>query len=257
MLAETSQTELIAHLCSVGLRPGMDVVVHSKLVAFGRLANAGDAVVNALWAALGKEATIAVPSYTFGSEPATPYDLHTTPSRNVGVLGEHVRRLPGAVRSRSPIHSHAAIGPKAALLAATPPTVSLGRGSDFEALEQAGFHLLLLGCKFNEGCTFLHHVEALAEVPYRHWLDLSRTVIDPVTATPQAITVRYYARGSEEWRNAFDTMQEPLRAAGLLQEAPAPYGRSFLVRLSDLRAIATEMLAANPYALVTRANPES
>jgi aminoglycoside 3-N-acetyltransferase len=253
MVAQTTTEDLAAHLQAVGLRRGMDIVVHSKLIAFGRMVNAGATVLEVLRSLVGDEATIAVPTYTFSNPADSPHDARATPSTNVGVLGEYMRQLPGVVRSQSPIHSHAAIGPKAALLAMTPPTVSMGPGSDFEVFEKADFQLLLLGCKFNEGCTFLHHVETLMNVPYRAWLDLPRTVINAKTGETDRVTVRYFARRSDDWENRFDVIQKPLRNAGLMREAPAPYGRSFLARLADLHLIAEHMLAKDPYALVTQA----
>ena len=131
----------------------------------------------------------------------------------------------------------------------------MGAGSDFEVFERENFQILLLGCRFNEGCTFLHHMEAIAGVPYRHWLELPRLVIDHDVGTTRPIAVRYYARKSEEWESDFDRMQKPLREAKRITEAAAPYGRSFLTSTRDLHAVAAEHLARDPFALVTKAPP--
>ncbi|MCX7135376.1 MAG: hypothetical protein NTW47_01615, partial [Proteobacteria bacterium] len=64
------------------------------------------------------------------------------------------------------------------------------------------------------------------------------------------VTVRYYARENDDWESAFDVVQYPLRSAKKMTEAPAPYGRSFFVRLRDLHSVAGQMLQDNPYALV-------
>ena len=34
------------------------------------------------------------------------------------------------------------------------------------------FKLLLLGCNPMQGATYLHHLEALYEVPYRKWINV-------------------------------------------------------------------------------------
>lgn len=240
---------LSEHLHTVGVRPGMDLVVHSKLLSFGRIVGGAATVLAALRAAVGPDATLVFPTYTFDSAE-TPYNPATSCSTNVGVLSELARRESAAVRSRSPIHNHAGLGPRAGLLRETPPTVSLGSGSDFEWLHQAGFHLLLLGCRFNEGGTFLHHMEAVAGVPYRRWIALERRVIDPDTGAEDTVICRYFARVEGAPPSDFDVVVDPLRRTGALGEARAPLGVSFLVALESLYRLALDRLAVDPYALV-------
>jgi aminoglycoside 3-N-acetyltransferase len=237
------------HVAALGLRPGTDLVVHSRLLAFGRFPDAPAAVYRVLGDAIGSEATLVVPTYTFDTSPERPYDPVRSPGTSMGSFSEYVRALPGAVRSRSPIHNHAAVGPRADLMLEAPPTSSLGPGTDFEVMLRAGFSLLLLGCSFDQGCTYLHHVEAMVGVPYRKWIELDRVVCDPATGTEGPVRVRYYAREGEVHNN-FDVVEAPLAARGALRVARAPLGRSFLVTLADLDSCARDMLAADPYALV-------
>jgi aminoglycoside 3-N-acetyltransferase len=245
----TTEADLREHVAALGIRRGSNVVVHSRLLAFGR--SPAPATVNeVLRDAIGDDATLVVPTYTFDTSPERPYDPGRTPATNVGALSEYVRTLPGAVRSLSPIHNHAAVGPRARLMREAPPTSSLGPGTDFDVLFRAGFSLLLLGCGFNQGCTYLHHVEAMVGVPYRKWTDLDRVLRDSATGKEESVKVRYYARESEHLRSNFDVVEAPLAARGALRSAPAVLGRSFLVTLADLDACAREMLAADPYALV-------
>lgn len=257
----TTGVEVDAHLRALGLREGLDVVVHSSLMAFGRLdpegAESGPAMVyEAIRAIVGPEATVVAPSYTFNTHEV-PYDVRRSPSTGVGALSEYVRARPEAVRSMSPVHNHVAVGPKArALLWETPPTVSLGPGSDFERLHAAGLTLVLLGVGFRRGCTYLHHMEALAGVPYRQWLDLPREVVDR-EGEARSTTLRYYARAEDadgrRWRANFDCIVEPLSRAGALTTVATPYGASFQVKLTDLHDCATRLLAEDPFALVVDA----
>lgn len=252
----TDSGRLAEHLREVGVRHGMNLAVHSKMISFGRLEGGPAMVIDGLRQAVGGDGTLVFPSYTFDTA-AKPYDPRLSPSTNVGVLSEIVRAMPGAVRSLSPIHSHVGIGPLAPILAQTPPTVSLGPQSDFERLETAGFHLLLLGCRFNEGCTFLHHMEAIAEVPYRHWRPLVRQIVDPVSNAVQDVTCRYFARNDGAPPSAFDAIVPTLRDAGHLGEAKAVLGSSFLVALPALSQAALSLLRGNPYALVLAPSQKS
>lgn len=256
MLKKTNASYLREHLEQVGLKPGMDITVHSRLTAFGIIdGHPPRAALDAIRDVVGPKATIVMPTYTFGLDPSIPYDPLTTPSPNVGALAEYLRTFEGAVRSLSPIHSHSGIGPKASLLRKTPMDVSVGPKSDFEMLSREGFQLLLLGCKFSEGCTHLHHVEALCAVPYREWIDLDR-IVKIGDGPEQKVKLRYYGRKHRHWKASFDAVVQPLRERYNMQEAAAPYGQSFLVSLTDLEDCASGLLSANPYALVRRVSVE-
>jgi aminoglycoside N3'-acetyltransferase len=248
-LPTTTSADLDRHLHALDLSNRRDIVVHSRLISFGYIEGGAMAVYEALRRAVGSEGTIAVPTYTLELGKDHPYDPNTSSSMEAGALSEYVRRLPGAVRSRCPLHNHAAIGPAASLLADRVGCVSLGVGSDFDAFRQAGFSLLLLGCGFHEGATFVHHVEALVGVPYRKWTELPRTVV--VDGVQRELSVRYYGRTSAAWTEDFDKVRAAMEAAALLRAADCPFGRSFLVRLDDLETFVTEMLNADPHAVVS------
>ncbi len=86
MLLETTEADLEEHLRAVGLGPGMDVVVHSRLIAFGRIKDAAATTLTALRRVLGGPATLFSPTYTFACSASVPYDPRSTPSNNVCVL---------------------------------------------------------------------------------------------------------------------------------------------------------------------------
>jgi len=245
----TTAADLDRHLLSLGVTTCQDIVVHSRLISFGRIEGGAATVYEALRRAVGPEGTIAVPTYTLDLPPELPYDPHTTSSMEAGALSEYVRRLPGAVRSRCPLHNHAAIGPVASSLGEGMGDVSLGVGSDFDSFLRGNFSLLLLGCSFHEGATFVHHVEALAGVPYRKWSDLPRRIV--MHGSEHPVLVRYYGRDSADWTEDFDKVGAGMEAAGLLRAADCPFGRSYLVGLADMVGFVTAMLRADPYAVVS------
>ena len=92
-----------------------NIAVRSNLLSLGRSEGGAATVLEALRNVAGKDATIAVPTYTLNLGSDTPYDLERTPSYAAGVFSEYVRQLPASRRSSSPMHSHAAIGPLAGL----------------------------------------------------------------------------------------------------------------------------------------------
>ena len=252
-LPTTTLTDLANHLDALGVGPQKNLVVHSRLISFGRLQGGAAAVYQAIRDKVGAASTIAVPAYTFGLGEADLYDARQTPSMEVGVFSEYVRQLPGAVRSACPIHSHAAVGPAAHLLAAVSGNASLGPGSDFEMFLKNGFWLLLLGCEFEEGATIIHHMEAEVGVPYRAWRNLPRRCM--VDGREQHRSVRYYARASDRWAEDFAKVRVRLEKAGLVQAANCPIGRSYLVSLHDIAGEVRAMLQSDPFAVVRPVDP--
>lgn len=252
-IAHSDLPTLDAHLSTLGVKRGMRIVVHSSLISFGRINGGEAAVYDALRRAVGDEGTIAVPTYTFHLGPDDVFDPTTTPSRGFGALSEWVRRLPAARRGRCPIHGYAAVGPASDLVADADETKSLGTGSSFDATYRAGFHLLLLGCSFQQGATFAHHVEALVGVPYREWLKLPRQIRE-ADGDVREITVDYYGRMQcTPWQPSLHALQGTMMTLGLAQEAPAHYGRSYFMALDDLHRTTSALLTEDPLALVNDA----
>lgn len=251
-LAVTTPEVFASHLEALGLREGMDVVVHSRLTAFGQLPQGVQGVYQSIRDIVGPSATIAVPAYRLHTAGSEGFDRMSSPGERVGVLSDYVRQLPGAVRSACPMHSHAAVGPKARLLETVTGAVSMGERSDFDLLHKAGFSALLLGCEFPESASFIVHVQAvLGNIPYRQWFDLSRPQI--INGHLEPFTCRYYGRVDrgthvEDWNVGRDI----LRAAGKLRAAPCPYGTSYAFSLADMFDLLTRDLRANPSALLVQ-----
>ncbi|PCI40924.1 MAG: hypothetical protein COB46_05500 [Rhodospirillaceae bacterium] len=244
----TTQQDLIDHFKALGLRAGDDVVIHSKLASFGLIRGGGDTVLCALQNVLGERGTIVVPTYCFGVTGG--YDPANTPSTRVGAFSEYMRKCSGAVRSASPIHSHAGLGPKADILLATQPMSSMGSGSDFEKLYEANFKLVLLGCEPNEGATYLHHLEALANVPYREWIVLNRTV-KKASGEETEVELNYFAqKEGVETNNAFNRIFQWMEKSPTLFTAKAPYGQSHAFPLTAVHDEVLPRLIEDPNALV-------
>lgn len=251
-LTSTDAAFFDAHFAELGVRPGMKVLVHSSLVSFGRIEGGVATVYHALRRVLGEEGTVAVPTFTFHIRPEDVMDPATTPSRGFGALSEWLRKQPGALRSRCPIHGFASLGPAASVVATADETKSFGLGSGFDAMHKAGFHLMLLGCNFQQGATYVHHVETLIGVPYREWIKLPRQLLDP-DGKVRPITVDYYSRVRDTpWQPYLHRFQDSLIAQRRIRAARAPYGQSFLISLADLHRAAEATLAADRFAFVSK-----
>ena len=105
-----TKSRLVSDLKKLGLKAGMDVMVHSSLSAIGYVEGGADTVVDALLSAIGRRGTLMMPS--FNHREAQVYNPMTTPTVN-GAIPDAMWRRPEAVRSVHPSHALAAIGPKA------------------------------------------------------------------------------------------------------------------------------------------------
>src|SRR5262245_58804622 len=195
-IAQTFREDFRQHFRTLGLAKGMDVYLSSRLIAFGKIPDGLEGLYAALRDVLGDAATVVVPTYTLHLGPNDIYDRLTTKSRAVGIFSEFMRLRSGAMRSYCPLHSHAAEGSRSHIFENCDPSRSFGRGTDFDALYQSGFHYLLLGCSFNGGAAYLHHVETLAEVPYREWIAFPRRILR--NGVVETLEYHYFARNPEK-----------------------------------------------------------
>lgn len=172
-----SRPDLIEGLRGAGLVRGDTVYVHVGLDALGKpdpsaaAAGEGSLVESCLREVLGPEGTVLVPTYTFSFCRQQPFDVSGTAteggpwSPSAEVL-EHIRSMPGAIRSRDPIHSVAGIGPRAEELLRDVPPTCFGPGSVHERLLNASGKICLIGLPLEEA-SFRHYVEESVGIPGR------------------------------------------------------------------------------------------
>lgn len=172
-----SKVELINGLKKVGLERGDTVFLHISHRTLGKPQDCTSALqesqflLGAIQEALGPNGTILVPTYTFSFTRQEVFDLQNTPSpggpwsTSVDFL-EYVRKQPGVIRSRDPIHSVAGLGPKAHELLTDVPNTCFGKGSVHHRLKEADGKICTIGVGLHEA-SFRHHVEETVGVPFR------------------------------------------------------------------------------------------
>ncbi len=169
---------LRAALEEVGVARGDTVMLHADLATLGLAhaapepADAYRALLDAVHSVIGPDGTVVVPTYTFSFCRREDFDPEHTPtaggpwSPSAGFL-EYFRALPGVQRSADPIHSVAALGPRAAELVADIPPTCFGEGSVFHRLVDARAKVCMLGLPLEEA-TVRHAFEESFGVPFRY-----------------------------------------------------------------------------------------
>ena len=234
-----TKQEIIDGLKDLGLRAGDAVVVHSSLSSFGRVEGGAQTVVDALLEVIGPKGTLAVPTFSF--EPDV-FDPEQTPS-TVGKIAETVRKLPGAIRSKHPTHSVAAIGPLARVITeGHENTDPFGRGSALFKLLQANGKVLQLGVD-QTTCSMVHVAEEIVGLPF---LDRRRCV---GVRMPDGKVIRKWVRRPGCSRG-FGVLDAPLRQRGQLSETMIGKCRARLFTARALVEAAVEMLRSDPESLL-------
>ncbi|MEU6991056.1 aminoglycoside 3-N-acetyltransferase [Streptomyces sp. NPDC046465] len=220
-------------VAALGLAEGDIVMFHTRMSALGYVAGGSLTIIDALCDAVGDRGTLMV---TCGWNDAPPYDFDTWPEtwqaalraeqpaydprhseadHNNGRLPEALRQRPGAVRSRHPDASFAALGPAAhALMDDHPWDDPHGPDSPLARLTALGGRVLLLGAPL-DSLTLLHHAEALAQAPGKRFVDYEQ----PVTVDGERVWRRFHdidsADGAFDYTPVVPAGQEPFEALAL------------------------------------------
>jgi len=211
-----TRTRLTRDLAALGLGRGDVVMFHTRMSAIGYVPGGPQTVIGALQDVVGPTGTLMV---TCGWNDAPPYEFVTWPpewqsavraehpaydavlseaDHNNGRLPEALRRWPGAVRSRHPDASFAALGAAADELTSDHPWDDPhGPGSPLARLVSLGGRVLLLGAPLDT-LTLLHHAEALADAPGKRFVDYEQ----PLLVDGERVWRRFHDIDSEE--GAFD-----------------------------------------------------
>lgn len=151
-----------------GIRSGDTVLFHSNLrrLLLRARTMAPEVVLDSLLQAVGPDGTVLFPAFNFDFTRGEPFDIRTTPSK-MGVITEAARRHPDAVRSGHPIYSFTAIGRRAEAFRVDNFS-GYGPDSPFALLREMDGRIAVLDLPDERSMTFLHHVEEMHGVEYRH-----------------------------------------------------------------------------------------
>ncbi|HEY5058738.1 MAG TPA: AAC(3) family N-acetyltransferase [Gaiellaceae bacterium] len=231
--------------CSIGLKSGDQAIVHSSLRALGPLDGGAGAVVETLLDILGEDGLLVVPTFTYDSQR---FDPSTTPGR-AGALSEWARHVPGAVRSRHPTHSVAAIGAGAAAFCADHELrAATDLGTPLDRLAASGGYVLLLGVG-QASNTMVHvgefHAAAFyLDIPFSPIWPREHTIVDG----DEVLHVAYDRFPG--CSRAFGVVERGLRARGALRDGGIARAHAQLIPAAAIVEETVALLADDPRALL-------
>jgi len=166
-----SLESLKASLDSAGVRTGDTLFIHVSLGRLGRLKEGATiedmnrVLYRALTEAVGPKGNVLVPTYTYSIGRKQVYDVMNSPSI-IGPFSEYFRLLPGSERSMDPMLAVSGQGPLVSSLFKELPKTCYGQDCVYERLREIGAKICTLGVGLYFA-TFRHHIEEMAQVPFR------------------------------------------------------------------------------------------
>ena len=246
-----TRDQLIDAIHAVGIGAG-DVV--SIQVSLGRLGLPKDVpasvaavsrfIVDVFLEVVGDGGTLIVPTYTYSIGRGERFEVETTPS-GIGEFTELFRQREGVIRSRDPMLSSAGLGPRAADVLRTISRSCYGEGSTYHRLREVNAKICTLGLG-HYWATFRHHIEEMAEVPFRFRKRFHGIVRE--RGVDSAETWVYYAAPLVDCCQPHGLPLEHLaRAAGALSVAPVGRSEIMSIGAPEFFAFGLQALRQNPW----------
>lgn len=253
-MIRTSLPDLAEHLRSYKVPKYSTVIVHSSLFHFGQFEGGVRNFFRTIEEVFDDTYTLVMPAFNWGFPKTKVWNYHTTKSQ-CGILTEHMRALPGTLRTIHPFHSLVARGPNADALVGDICTSSFGPRSAFEKLIEAGAYNLSLGSEFIGGATFCHYAEEALKVPYRFYMDFPGEVTD---AANEKVNVNFniYARIIEQTHQFVNTWEifweDALRHNLARYDRFAGHTPVFLMNVRDAHEFLYDRIKRDPYYVAKR-----
>ncbi len=246
-----SLNELVSGFKKLGLKPGDTVMVHSSYKSFGGVEGGPQTVIDALLTVLTPEGTLLMPAFTlsfceqFNETGKGLFDLNNSPSENVGILAEFLRKMPATKRSADPIHSVSAYGKLADELTTITDKSTFGKDSVYGKLHRLNAWIMSLGVNYTSGGNFVHYVEELLGVDYRYYKDFSGEIV--IDGEKHLDTFTYYVRDRERnLKTNVEPLGKILEEKGLVNITKIGKSTIKMFRTQDIFRIETEEIKKNP-----------
>jgi aminoglycoside 3-N-acetyltransferase len=177
--------QVLCCLADLGVKKGDNIMIHSDLSVLGRLCLSGSnsssrflrALINVFKEAVTSRGTIIMPTFSYSFLKGEIYDINNSPS-TAGILTEFFRKQKGVIRTINPDLSFAVWGKNKQYFTGHLGKSSFGKDSVFDRLNKKGGKIILFGPFFGGKATFMHYIEEMHGVSYRHKKIISGLISD-------------------------------------------------------------------------------
>jgi len=238
----------------VGIIKGDTLLIHNSLLSFGipidgKISEIPLQFFQDLTNVIGSQGTIAVPTFNFDFCKGLAFNRQETPSKNMGVFSEFVRKLPIAQRSHHPMQSIAVVGRQSGYIIENDTESAFSPEGPFDRLKELEGKILLLGADFNS-VSMIHLIEEKYNVPYRYWKTFSGTYIDNNDTYNKSYKTFVRSLENNPILKMYSIERE-LKRIKKLQEAPIGGGVIKIFDIKDFLMIAENYIQQNPYFFIS------
>ncbi len=238
-----SSKNIRSHLRKLNLKKGDNICCHANLFTFGfsDLKICKYIIDNILKIIDVKQGTLVMPFYRLSGEKKIIKNKFYKEGNSY--LYKFFYNNYKVKMSKSITHPHIGFGKYSTLLKKSKENVAFGKDSDFEMFERKNFKLLLLGCTPNEGATYLHHLEQLAEVPYKK----IKTIY---FFTNKKIKYNYYSKINHKYENNFNVVLKYFK--NKIDVAELKFGKSYYLNINNIKKIILPKISKNKFLLMKK-----
>lgn len=247
---------------AASVKSGAVIVVHFAMKPIGKLENGPATLIEPLIDIVGPKGTIIMPTFTWYRMPenlSKPILQENSPIWT-GKVPETFLSYPGVKRDRHPHWSQAYLGPLADYFIKVNESDLYGYGKDkvhYKIYEHGG-STMMVACDF-ASCSAMYPVHDIMDLPYRLSLKKRRGIsVDTyMKMTPEEqynafdFEKEYYSYSTPTYAPNFAPIEVPLRAAGVLKEAPLGDSKVMHVSLEELYRVMRGEHKKNPDLLFT------
>lgn len=245
--------DLVRGYREIGVQPGDIVYVVSEFWRLREFELPGEEAIaeahyRALREVIGSEGTLVVSTastHLVGTQE--PFDLATTPSKDVGFFAEYVRCLPGAMRSFHPFVSYTAIGPQAEAVTANASRHAFGPESPEGRMCDLGARLVSVGMLPNFSCSTAHHVEHVCGVPFRYIKEFLHPIVRDGQVVHEEFYLHVWYRDCGMVKDRYHRLFQLLEGKLDIKQANVGRGRIFSYSMADFYREACRIVASQPY----------
>jgi aminoglycoside N3'-acetyltransferase len=251
LLQRIGRAALANQIGAMGIEKGDTLWVHSSLSNLGFVDGGPAAVVEALLDVLGPDGTLVMPcfynSFVCRDQGKPAFSRAISPA-SVGIIADTFRTWPGTVRSESPTHSVAALGPLQDRITTGHKGVTpYAHDGPFGILYEMDVKVLFLGCGLGPN-SFLHAFE--------DWKDMAYLTTEEVRATddqgnPEIVAVDRVPMGHRDFYSGNDSkIARAMLDADIFQAGKIAMADVLLTTAQTMGNVVLPLLDSDPHILL-------
>lgn len=243
----------VRHVFTQSVEPGDDVFIHVSLGRLGHFDAGVEDIVDALLEAISPGGTLIAMTDTRSFSTTGRFSM-SQPSET-GLLTEVIRNRPDARRSRVPMVSYAAIGPKAEYYTQEYHSHLDPESTIARLLDQDG-KIMLIGIEY-EKCTLYHLSEERHETPYNFYKTFEGVEVDADGNEIGPISQRYFVRKDMGVKKDPSIAGQMLEARGQSIVCELGDGKVRTFKARDFDQCCMDALDADPEAFLAASQPSA